>query len=112
MRAKSASYARKPSTSRGEIAATDAGRLLLVVPLNERGAVFERCPLGRVDGEGAVAAAGKIELVDHQRVEQPDEVRARAHHEALVGEGSLEGARATELVASLQDEHRRPARAR
>ena len=47
-----------------------ARRLLLVVPLKERGAVFERCPLGRVDGEGAVAAARKIELADHERVQQ------------------------------------------
>ena len=40
------------------------------------------------------------------RVEQTDDVRARAHLVAGVGERFLERARATELVARFEDEHR------
>jgi len=39
-------------------------------------------------------------------MEEADEVRARAHHEAGVGEGTLNRARATELLAALENEDR------
>jgi hypothetical protein len=43
--------------------------------------------------------APELELVDHQPVEQADDVGARADHVALVGERSLEGAGAAEAAA-------------
>ena len=79
-----------------------ARRPLLVVPLHERRAVLEGRPLGRVDREGAVAAPRQIELADHERMQQADQVRTRAHHEARVGERPLERARAADLRTSLQ----------
>ena len=48
----------------------------------------------------------ELELGDHDRVEQADDVGAGADHVALVGERALEGAGAAELVAALEHEHR------
>ena len=79
-----------------------------VVPLEQRRPVLERGPLRRVDHERAIAVARQIELVDHERVEQPHQVRARAHHEPVVGERALERAGTTEVIAPLEDEDGAP----
>jgi hypothetical protein len=85
------------------------GRAVFVEPLRERRAVLERGPLGRVAQERAVAVPRQRELLDHQRVQQADEVRARADHEAGIAERAFERARAADLIAPLDYEHR-PAR--
>ena len=77
-------------------------------PLREVRAVLERAPEVRVGDEHAVAVPHEVELVDHPLVEQPDDVRARAHRVALVLERPLERARAPELLAALEHEHRLP----
>ena len=87
------------------------GGAVLVEPLRERRAVLERGPLGRVAHERPVAVARQRELLDHQRVQQADEVRARADHEAGIAERPFERARAADLIAPLEHEHR-PARPR
>ena len=87
------------------------GGAVLVEPLRERRAVLERGPLGRVAHERAVAVARQRELLDHQRVQQADEVRARADDEAGIAERPFERARAADLIAALEHEHR-PARPR
>ena len=87
------------------------GGAILVEPLRERRAVLERRPLGRVADERSVAVARQLELLDHERMEQADEVRARTDHEARIAERPLERARPTDLITALEHEHR-PARAR
>src|SRR5439155_10366604 len=87
------------------------GGAILVEPLRERRAVLERRPLGRVADERSVPVPRQLELLDHERMEQPDEVRARADHETWIAERPLERARATDLIAPLEHEHR-PARPR
>ena len=52
------------------------------------------------------AAPAQVELGDHELVEQADDVRARAHDEALVGERALERAGAAQALAALEHEHR------
>ena len=69
------------------------------------GAVGERTPEVGVGGRDPVAVAAEVELVDHDLVEQADDVGARADDEALVGERALERRRAAELLAPLEDEH-------
>ena len=55
-------------------------------------------------GVDPVAVARELELGDHHRVEQADDVGAGADHEALVGERALEGRGAAELLAALADQ--------
>src|SRR5206468_6680585 len=74
------------------------GGAILVEPLRERRAVLERRPLGRVADECAVPVPRQLELLDHERMEEADEVRARADHEAGIAERSLERARPTDLI--------------
>ncbi len=50
----------------------------------------------------------QIELVDHELVEQADDVGARANHVAVVGEGPFERRRTTEALATLEHEHGLP----
>ena len=78
-------------------------------PIDEAGvraAVGERAPEVRVGRGDPVAVALELELGDHHRVEQADDVGAGADHEALVGERALERAGAAELLAALEHEHR------
>ena len=79
-------------------------RALAVVPQRDRRAVFERAPEVRVGALHAVAVAGEIELVDDERMEQADEVGARADQPVGVGERLLEGARPPDLLTSLEHE--------
>jgi phytoene dehydrogenase-like protein len=76
-----------------------------VAPLRERRAVVERRPLRRVAHEGPVAVACEVQLRDHERVQQTDEVRARAHHEARIGKGPFRRAGAAEPGPALEDQH-------
>ena len=71
-----------------------------------RGAVGKRTPEVRVGRRDAVAVALELELGDHDRIEQADDVGAGADHVALVVERALQGAGAAELVAALEHEHR------
>jgi len=87
------------------------GCAILVEPLRERRAVLERRPLGRVADERAVAVPRQRELLDHERMEQADEVRAGADHEAGIAERPFERARPTDLITPFEHEHR-PARPR
>ncbi len=48
--------------------------------------------------------AGKVELADHEVVEQSDDIGAGADQVAIVGERLLEGAGAAELIAALEHE--------
>ncbi|MCA1843775.1 MAG: hypothetical protein LC792_11445, partial [Actinobacteria bacterium] len=61
------------------------GRPAVVAPLGERRAVVERAPRDRVGQPGPVAVSGQVELGDDQRVQQPDQVGARADPVAAVG---------------------------
>src|SRR5207248_64248 len=81
------------------------GGAILVEPLRERRAVLERGPLGRVADERAVAVPRQLELLDHEGMEQADEVRARADHEPGIAERPFERARTTELIAPLEHGH-------
>ena len=100
----------------GQVAVDIAGRDLghagrgpgRVVPQDERGAVVERAPQVRVDRLHPVAPPPQAELLDDQRVEQPDEVGAGAHHESLVGERRFQRARPSELAPPLEHQHRPP----
>jgi hypothetical protein len=78
----------------------------------ERRAVLERDPQVGIGHEALKAAPAQVELGDDELVEQADDVGARAHDEALVGERALERARAAEPLAALEHEHALPARAR
>jgi hypothetical protein len=49
---------------------------------------------------------GQVQLLDDQRVQQRDDVRARADQVALVGEGPLQRRGPAELRAPLQHQHR------
>ena len=72
----------------------------------KRGAVLERDPqvgVGDVDVEAALL---EPELVDHELVEQADDVGARADDVVGVGERALERAGAAEPLAALEHEHR------
>ena len=60
----------------------------------------------RIDEVHAVAVAAEIELVDDPRMEEADEVRARADDEPLVLEGVLERAGAADSIACLEHQHR------
>src|SRR5439155_9738817 len=80
------------------------GGAILVEPLRERHAVLERRPLGRVADERSVPVPPQLELLDHERMEQADEVGARADHEAGIAERPLERARPTELFTPLEHE--------
>ena len=76
----------------------------VVEPLAEAGAVLERDPevgIGDVDVE---AALPELELLDHDLVEQPDDVGAGADDEVGVLERALERAGAAEPLASLEHE--------
>ena len=79
-------------------------RLRVVDPLGERAAVLEGRPEVRVGHEDLEAVAAQVELVDHDAVEQADDVRARADDVARVGERALERARAAEPLAPLEHE--------
>ena len=59
----------------------------------------------RVDGMDAVPVVPQPQLIDDVGVEEPDRIRTRAHHVALVRKRSLQGARAAEPLTRLQDEH-------
>ena len=69
-------------------------------------AVVERAPNAGIRDEDFIAVVAKLQLVDHDRVEQTDDVRAGAHLVAGIAERFLERARTTELVARFEDEHR------
>jgi hypothetical protein len=81
------------------------GGLLVVGPAGEAGAVLERAPQVGVGRRHPVAVALQFQLLDDQRVQQPDHVGARAHQPGGVGEGLLERAGAAEPVAALQHHH-------
>ena len=66
----------------------------------------------RVDHLDLVPPPAQAELLHHQRVQEPDQVSARADPPARLREGFLEGARPAQVVPALEDEDRRPARAR
>ena len=68
-------------------------------------AVGKRDPEVGVGRGDPVAVALELELGDHHRVEQADDVGAGADHEALVGERALERRRAAELLAALEHQH-------
>ena len=51
-----------------------------------------------------VTVAAEGQLLHHERVQEPDQVGARADQPGRVGERLLEGARPAELFPSLQDE--------
>ncbi len=91
---------RRPAT----IASTDAAVFAASCHWNNDVPSANGRPLRRVDDERPVPVLRELELLDDQRVQQPDEVGARAHHEPVVGERALERARAAELVAPLEDE--------
>ncbi len=90
-----------------ELAQAGVGSLI-VEPLAEGGAVLERHPEVRVCDPVAKAAALELELADHELVEQPDHVRARADDEALVGERTLQRGRPAEALAAFEHEHPAP----
>ena len=78
---------------------------LVVEPLAEGGAVVKGDPEVGVGREEAQAAPAQAELVDHDVVEQPDDVGARADHVTGIRERALEGAGAAESLAALEDQH-------
>ncbi len=77
---------------------------VVVEPLAEAGAVLERDPQVRVGDVEVQAALLELQLVDHEVVEQADDVGARA--DRVAGERLLERARAAEPLAALEHEHR------
>ena len=80
----------------------------VVEPLAERRAVLERDPQVRVGDVALEAALSEAELLDHELVEQADDVRAGADAVALVVERALERAGAAEPLPPFQHEHRLP----
>ena len=48
----------------------------------------------------------QTELVDDDGMQQPDQIGARAHHVARIGERLFERARAAEPVTAFEHEHR------
>ena len=82
---------------------------VVVVPQGDRRAVLEGAPQVGVDDLDPVPVPAQAELVDHQRVEQPDQIGARAHHEPVVLERALERARTPETCPALEHEHGEPA---
>ena len=77
----------------------------VVDPLAEGGAVLERDPQVGVGDVDVEAAALEAELLDHEVVEQADDVGAGADDVVGVGERALERARAAEPLAALEHEH-------
>ena len=95
--------------ARGEaLAAQVLGGPRRVEELRHRAPVGQRAPEVRVGERHAVAVAREVQLGDDGAVEQPDEVRARAHDRAGVAERPLERARAAELRPPLEDDDRAP----
>ena len=81
-----------------------ASGLLLVVELDERGAVVEGDEERRVGDGDLDAALAEAQLGDHELVENADDVGAGADDVALVGEWPLERAGAADALAPLEHE--------
>ena len=78
--------------------------LLLVVELDERGAVVEGDEERRVGDGDLDAALAEAKLGDHELVENADDVGAGAHDVALVGERPLQRAGPADALAPLEHE--------
>ncbi len=80
-------------------------RLCIVQPLPECGPVLERDPEVRVGDPVAQPAAPELELIDHEVVEQADDVGAGTDDEALVSERALERRGAAQPLPALEHQH-------
>ena len=79
-----------------------SGAALGVVPQGDRRAIGKRAPQVRVDDHDLVSPAAQPELFHHQRVQQTDQVGARADAPPGLGKRLLERARPTNLFVAAR----------